>query len=100
MAVWKEEINFRIETLVAFFVLLFAWYFDFSFAENVAVLVAIFLVLSGEIINTAIEDLCNKIEPNTDMAIAKIKDVMAGFVLLSSLGASILGVFVLVNHFL
>lgn len=46
----------------------------------------------GEIVNTAIEDICNKIEPNQNPVIGKIKDTMAGYVLVSSVAALIAGI--------
>lgn len=97
--VWKEEQNFRIEIVVALLVLIFAIYFNFSFPEIVLCIIAILFVICGEIVNTAIEDLCDKIGPNQDETIGKIKDIMAGFVLVSSLGAVVIGVLVFYSHF-
>ena len=57
------------------------------------------MVLSAEILNTAVEDLCNKIEPNQDNAIGKIKDVVAAFVLVAVIGAIFLVVMTFANHF-
>ena len=51
-------------------------------------------VLAAEIVNTAIEDLCNKVEPNTDSVIGKIKDTMGGFVFIVALGSAIIGVMI------
>ncbi|MEI6479125.1 MAG: diacylglycerol kinase [bacterium] len=50
--------------------------------------------------NTAIEDLCNKVEPEHDPAIGKIKDTMAAFVFVSSIGVSILGILIFAHHFI
>lgn len=97
--VWIEENNFRIQSVIAFFVLAFVFYMEFSLFEKAFVVLAIVLVLAGEMINTTIEDLCNKIEPNHDDFIGKIKDISSGFVLLSSIGAFIIGAIVFVSHF-
>ena len=99
MTTWKEEHNFRIEVFAAILVVFFIIYFDFSFIESVFCIIAITIVLSAEIINTAIEDLCNKIQPNYDPVIGKIKDTMGAFVTVSALGAFIVGVLVFYNHF-
>ncbi len=99
-ATWKEESNFKIEVFVSIFVLFCLFYFDFSFVEKMFCLISITLVLSAEIINTAIEDLCNKVEPSIDPVIAKIKDTSSAFVLVASFGALLLGIFVFTNHFL
>ncbi|MEK7662542.1 MAG: diacylglycerol kinase [Patescibacteria group bacterium] len=99
-AVWNEEHNFRLEIIAAAAVLVSIFYFDFSYVESALSILAIVLVLSAEIVNTVIEDLCNKVEPRQDLGIAKIKDTMAAFVLVTTLGAGILGVIVFSNHFL
>ncbi len=97
--VWKEERNFRLEAAAALLVAVLAYYFNFSYIESALVILAIILVLGAEIINTAVEDLCNKIEPNEDSAIGKIKDTMAAFTLVFALGAVILAVFAVLLHF-
>jgi diacylglycerol kinase (ATP) len=50
-------------------------------------------------INTAIEDLCDKIQPDQDPAIGKIKDMSSGSVLVASLGALLVGVVVVLYHY-
>lgn len=97
--VWREERNFRIETVFAILVLFLVFYFKFSFIESSLCVVAIIMVLSAEILNTAVEDLCNKVEPNHDPIIGKIKDIMGGFVLVSVIGACIIAVLVSYHHF-
>ena len=96
---WREEHNFRIESIAALAVIFSIYYFDFTLIESGLCFVAILLVICAEIVNTAFEDLCNKIEPSQDPAIGKIKDTMAGFVLISALGALTLGVLVVHSHF-
>ncbi|MEI6842904.1 MAG: diacylglycerol kinase [bacterium] len=97
---WQEELNFRIELAVTLVVLVLMIMFRFSFGESALCIVAIVLVLSAEIVNTVVEDLCNKVEPAYDSAIGKIKDTMAGLVFVSSLGAFVLGILVFWHHFL
>lgn len=89
--VWKEERNFRIEVIIAIVVLLIGVIDGLTAIKWAFVFIAITLVLSAEIINTAIEDICNRIEPKHDPIIGKIKDIMAGFVLVASIGAVLIG---------
>lgn len=96
---WVEEVNFRIESVVAFGVLVGGAYFGFSMLEWIIIIGCITAVLAAELINTAIEDLCNKVEPNTNSDIGKIKDVMGGFVLIVVLGAGIIGIIVFSSYF-
>lgn len=94
-----EERNFKIEIFFSILVLLLAFYFGLTFIEKSVLILCIVLVLAGEIINTAVEDICNKIEPNEDNVIGKIKDIMAAYVLVSVFGAVIVGLLIFINHF-
>lgn len=96
---WLEERNFKIISLVGVLVFLSLFIFNFNVSESVILIAAILFVLTSEILNTAIEDLCNKIEPNTDPVIKKVKDMMAGFTLLSVFMTTILGLYVFYYHF-
>ena len=97
--VWREEVNFQIEVLAGLLVVICLLRFQFTFIESVFCVVAILIVLSAEILNTVIEDLCNKLQPNHDPVIGKIKDMMASFVFLSSVGALIVGLIIFFHHF-
>lgn len=99
LAVWNEEVNFRIETATALVVVGGGIYFHFTKLEWAFVIVSICAVLSAEMVNTAIEDLCNKVEPNPNEIIGKIKDVMGGLVLVVCLTSAIIGIMVFTNHF-
>ena len=97
-ATWREEFNFRIEILIGALVVCAGFYLSLSYVEWAIVVGCITVVLSAELVNTAIEDLCNKVEPNTDPVIGKIKDIMAGFVLVSCAGAALTGLLVFGSH--
>ena len=97
--VWREEVNFRIEVLAGLLVTFCLVYFQFSFEESAFCLLAVTIVLCSEIINTVVEDLCNKVQLNHDPVIGKIKDMMASFVFVSCLGALITGLIVFSHHF-
>lgn len=92
--VWREERNFRIEVVIACIVVSYGCLKDLSAYSWALLCVAITLVLTAEIVNTAVEDICNKIEPKQDSTIGKIKDIMAGFVLLASICATLLGMII------
>jgi undecaprenol kinase len=97
--VWKEEHNFQIEVVVAVLVLFSLYYFQFSLVESALVVLAVIIVITAEIVNTAVEDICNKIEPEFDHAIGKIKDTMAAYVLVAVGGSIVLGILVFIHHF-
>lgn len=96
----REERNFKIEIVFACAVLFFIFYFEFTIIESLFLLTAILLVLTAEIINTAVEDLCDRVESNHDKVIGKIKDIMAAYVLVTVIGSIVIGLLVFYNHFL
>ena len=89
--VWHEEFNFRIEVTMGILVVIFGAWNHLMLLEWVIVLGCIGAVLAAEMLNTAIEDLCNKVEPNNDPLIGKIKDIMGGFVLVVVATSTIVG---------
>ncbi len=97
--VWREEHSFQIEVVISIFVLIGCAYFGFSLLELSLVVIALILVLAAEIINTALEDVCDYIQPAHDEKIGRIKDTMAAFVFVIACGAAILGLLVILGHF-
>ncbi len=95
--VWQEEANFRTETYIAVSAVVLGVWLKFSAFEWMILILCIIAVLAAEIVNTAIEDLCDRVEPAHDPVVAKIKDIMAGFVLLVSVGALIIGVILFIR---
>ena len=97
--VWREELSFRIELVIGLIVVVGAGVLRFSIIEWIVLLGCVGAVLSAEIVNTAVEDLCNKIEPNFDPVIGKIKDTMAGLVLFVVVIAVVVGLLLVAHHF-
>ncbi|MGH1517774.1 diacylglycerol kinase family protein [Chryseobacterium sp. JK1] len=93
-AMVKTERNFQIE-LTAFFVNLFLiFYLQLSSIDATIILIVSFAVLSAEIFNTAIERICDIVQPNFDKRIGFIKDVAAGAVILMAIASVIVGILV------
>lgn len=99
-SVWREEANFRIHTVVGILVLLGAAMFGFSFVELTVLIFAVLLVLGSEILNTVIEDAYDALHPEHHRVVGKIKDMMAGLVLLNATGAVVVGIITVLHHFL
>ncbi|MBB6370459.1 diacylglycerol kinase family protein [Chryseobacterium shigense] len=90
----KTERNFRIE-LAAFFVnLILILYFRLSAVDTILILMASLSVLGAEIFNTAIEKICDIVQPEFDKRIGFIKDISAAAVLLLTIGAVITGIII------
>ncbi len=81
---FKNERNAKIHAAAAILVLLLGFYCNLKNTEWLWVALAITLVLASEMMNTAIEGICNKISPQRDTDIKIIKDISAGFVLIAS----------------
>lgn len=90
----KTERNFQIE-LLAFSVNLFLiFYFKLNNTDAALVIIASFAVLSAEIFNTAIEKICDIIQPDFDKRIGFIKDIAAGAVILTAIASVVVGILV------
>jgi diacylglycerol kinase len=93
-AMVKTERNFQIE-LGAFFVNLFLiFYLQLNSIDAAIILMVSFAVLSAEIFNTAVERICDIIQPNFDKRIGFIKDIAAGAVILMAIAAVIVGILI------
>jgi diacylglycerol kinase len=84
---FRKERHAKIHAVASFFIIALSYYFSITSSEWLWVLLCITLVIVTEMINTAIERLCNKLSTEIDLDIKIIKDVSAGFVLISSLFA-------------
>lgn len=67
------------------------FYFKISAIEWLFQIFAIGLVLTAESLNTAIEAICDYIQPNFDKKIGFIKDIAAGAVTFAALTAAVIG---------
>ena len=70
----------------------------FIFWEWALVITLAALVIAAEILNTAIERLCDFVQPKQDDRIKTIKDLAAGAVLCASLAALIVGGMIVIRH--
>lgn len=87
----KSQWNFKFHLLAACVVIALGFYFAVSKTEWCVLLICCALVISLELINTAIELLCDFIEPNKNEKIRIIKDISAAGVLVSTIVAAVIG---------
>ncbi|MFZ4769707.1 MAG: diacylglycerol kinase family protein [Ferruginibacter sp.] len=87
----SKEPNFKIHLLLALLATMLGFLLHISNIEWLVVLICITLVLAFEMLNTAIEQLCNLISPAFNPVIKIIKDVSAAAVLVVALMAAICG---------
>jgi undecaprenol kinase/diacylglycerol kinase (ATP) len=95
-----HERNGKIQLLVAILVILTAICTGCTVYEWLAILLCTGLVLGFEMLNTAIEKLCNAVQEEYHPVIKIIKDVAAGAVLLMSFISSIIGAIIFIPKLL
>lgn len=91
---FREEQNLRIQTGVSLSVIILGLYFKIGSLEWVLLVLAITLVLVAEVTNSAVERITDVLKPRINTYVKEIKDIMAAAVLLSSLAAIIIGLFI------
>jgi len=98
--VFKTEQNFRIQLIIAALVAGFSWLFQITVAQAIILILLITLVLVLELINTIFEKIVDLLKPRLHLYVEVIKDMMSAAVLLSSLGASIIGLMIFIPYFI
>jgi len=91
MEALKRDLNLRIHIVATLFSLSLGFLLKIAPLEWIAITCAIGLVIISELINTAIESICNKFHPERDSEIGKIKDISAAAVLVASIIAASIG---------
>lgn len=97
---FKNEQNFRLQILAAILVLVISFIFPLKNWEFILVILLLTLVLTMELLNTALEYFSDLLKPRLHHYVLAIKDIMAAAVLLSSLGALIIGLIIFLPHFI
>ena len=97
-AVFQSEQNFRIHLVISVLALVCSFIFGITPTEWAIVLVLIGFVLCAEILNTAIEYLCDMISPKFHPEIKKIKDAGAAAVLFAAIIAVIVGCIIFIPY--
>jgi diacylglycerol kinase len=86
-----HEKNFRIQYIIALLIVIAGIFFSISAVEWMIILICFATVLSFEIINSAIEKLCDLVSPDFNLTIKKVKDMSASAVLLAAIISFIVG---------
>lgn len=92
----RSEQNFRIHLLLAGLAVLLGCGLGISAGEWGMVIACIAAVMGAEVMNTAIEKLCDVVSPQYHEKIKIVKDLAAAAVLIVSIGALITGAIIFV----
>lgn len=96
---FREERNFQIELILAIAALGLAFFFPLAVSERTAIFLLIGLVLSLELVNTAFERLLDMLKPRVHPYVKVVKDVVAGSVLIGSVVALMVGIYIFSPYF-
>ncbi len=94
LSFFKTEHNAWIHCVAATVVIIAGFVLKVTVNEWCWLIIAIAMVLITEMINTALEVLCDLVSPGINPAIKKIKDISAGAVLMASIAAVAIGLIV------
>ena len=89
-----RERNFRIHLIAGTLTVVAGIYLGISMIEWCILAIVIGLVLMAEAFNSAIEQICNRINEDHDPSIKRIKDLAAAAVLLLAIAAAIVGLLI------
>jgi diacylglycerol kinase len=91
---FRSEPNSKIHLFAAIIVASIAWFFEVSKNDWLWLIFAITLVFIAELVNTAVEYLVDLVQPDYHEIAGKVKDLMAGAVLVAALFSVFVGVIV------
>ena len=91
---FSRERNIKIQMVIGWLVVLFSLVLKIPRYDLILVVFVCFLVIVMELINTSFEKLIDFLHPDRHDEIRKIKDMMAGAVLLIAILAIIVGILV------
>jgi len=96
LSAFRHQYNIRIQIAIAILAVLSGFYFSLSDVEWTVLILTIALVLSLEMINTAIEYLVNIVSGEYNPDAGRVKDIAAGAVLVAAIFALIIGLIIFI----
>jgi diacylglycerol kinase len=92
--VFKNEQNIRLHLIASFGVIALMIYFQIALWQVIILFLVIMSVIVLELINTIFEKMVDILRPRIHYYAEVIKDIMAATVLISSIGAVIIGILI------
>lgn len=96
----SSQHNLLIHLIAALIVISAGLYFQLERWEWIAVVICIGMVIGAELVNTAVEILCDALIPERNKRAEIIKDVSAGAVLIFAIMAMIVGLIIFLPRFI
>ena len=92
----KSERNMKIHVLATLIVTALGFILGLDPLEWVACIFSIVIVISSEMLNTALETIVDLVSPNINPLAKKAKDIAAGSVLVMARGAFLVGLIIFI----
>jgi len=89
----RHERHLRIHLVATVYVMYFATFYDFDRTEYAVLILTCASVIAMEIINTAVEVVIDKVSPRYNVFAMIGKDIAAGAVMFTAIGAVAVGAF-------
>lgn len=96
--VYGEEQSFRVQLAAALVVVGLMFWLPTATGEKALLLLATMFVLVLELINSIFERVADMMKPRVHHYVEEIKDIMAGTVLIASIGASLIGLLIFLPY--
>ncbi len=87
----RQEVNFRIQLIAALAAVSLGIFFKITTTEWLFIVGCCMLVLSLELLNTAIENICDMVTKDFNPIIKIAKDTAAAAVFVSAMGSAVMG---------
>ena len=94
---WRQP-HIRVHFFAVLLVVALGFILKVSYLEWLVLILCFAMVIAAELFNTAVETLSDRVTKEQDPLIGQTKDLAAGAVLITSIGAAIIGVFIFLNN--
>jgi diacylglycerol kinase (ATP) len=91
---FRTQVNFRVHLAITLIAILLGIFLSLSWLEWAVIATIIVLVLAAEMVNTMIESLVDLVTQQYHPLAKAAKDISAGVVLLTAIGAAIVGILI------
>ena len=88
---FRTERNMKIHVVATILVIILGIYLKLNLIELSIITIAIVIVISAELFNTAIETIVDMVSPQKNEKAKLAKDISAGAVLILAIGSAIVG---------
>lgn len=95
-----EQLNIKIHFLAVIIVTIAGMFFRVTATEWCLIVICYGMVLTAELLNSAIENLVDLVSPEYNPLAGKVKDIAAGAVLVSAAATAVVSIFIFLKYIL